>query len=749
MLESDLDKSFLSQFCDKIFEYFESCKQLSFEMYLFMLLGDRKNFDETSFYQKPDWTGVEERFFESVYINVNDDNEKFDFYKSLFKKVEDTNAAMYSCVLNPMCENSSEAIGAYLDAYFELMCSLLETKLICQEAVAYKALRSQLLTGYVQNLENDNGLFYRFFSPIIIEKVVMIYDFTQHFITYYEKISENDKMIKEIFRHLYFEKLSRLFYMNVISEKKHYIYTCDNKQYPIICSREDLSSIMMVKPIRWLDKIRAYIEEYDSDSDKYKGETIRLLVIGYVKIEFKNKTEESSEELRILAQTLNQLYPETNFLFDILINKEDLYFKGMKSNVRFDWENVVFEIRKGDYYEEFLPLNIRKAIMKNDIVLFLDAPCLYEHEFMIEKDYSVNKNCCANVPYENVYAQLKKEDIILPTQSKTAPIHRLVSKLNIIGIDRKSQETNFHYALNDSFATFVQGVVDNQNKDITSKRKDVHILYSSTSSVANSLFALENIAREERYKGKAFRLISFISHAKQDPRKMLLKPSGKMIDENFMVFSLWNMVKNIDITMLENEKWRKNLGTDSVSACQKLMNVFVKFRWSSDFKQFNYEVKLDKSSQDLNLQFIVYVVEELLRAVLLYNGSSIGNCILNSFYNTIYSQIKTVDDAVFYCLFRTRNWKAIEPRVDYAGEFNDESKPVLSVNQPHRWTVVRAINELQKANISLDQYYSVVYELKRNNYDAPKLLYDIYNVCENNGYKDCRLYYNVLKLINN
>lgn len=740
-----MDKSFINLFCNKLFESFKSGDEFSFENYLQVFLGDTQEVHENIFFKKPEWEDVKNNFFSLVYFYDEDRNQKKEFYGILFEKLCNITENMYSSILNSRFKDAEFTMKEYLEVYFDLLHCLLKSELINQEHFVYQELREQLLTGYMCNINKSKSLFYRFFSPVIIEKIMMIYDFTIQFKETIEEINEEHKMIKEIFKHLYFEKISRLFNMNIISSnKKHYVYTVDNRKYPIVCEREALSSIMMIKPIRWLDKIRAYVEEYDSQGNKYINQTVSLMILGYVKLESKNGTI-SSEELKFLDETLKELYPQTKFNFDVFINDKDPYYESFKSDIKLGWENSKFNICKKNHNEIISPIYIYQEIEKHDITLFLDSPCLYEHELMIEKWNSVENGISEKVPYRKVYDNLNKEDIVLPLQSKEVPIHRLISKFNVIGIDRRSQEMYFHYVLNDSFATYLQSMMT--DKEETIKRKDVHILYSSTNSVANSSFALKNLAREERYKGKAFRLISFVANAKQDPKKLLLKQSQKNMEENFMIFSLWNMLKNIDITMADNVKWRKCLGTDSVHICRDLMNVFVKLYWSSDFKSFKYQIKTNASAKYLNMNVVKYSVNELLNAVLVYNSSSIGNCVLNSFYNTIYSQIKTLDDAVFYCLFRTRNWSVIDPSVLYDGEFSDEGKPVLSVNQPHRWTVVRVINELQKPSISLNQYYSIAFELKRNNYDAPRFMSDIYDICEKKGYKKCRLYQNLVKII--
>lgn len=741
-----IDDSFLKRYTDNLFSSSVDL-ELSFDEYLFLFL--KNNDANNSFFQIPDWRVIQEKFFESVYLS---DKKSISIISKLFCKL-DTDINDITKVITPFfIERKSSTkvktfIDNYLNTYYKLINTLLDFKIMQQEYFNNSLLRDQIITGYINNIDGEHcNNYYRFYSPVIIEKVRMTYDFTMSFIKGYNKINKDDHEIISIFQHLYLEKVSRLFFMNIIDKnKEQYIYSNDNVKYPILCNRKNISSIMMVKPIRWIDKIRAYVEEYSDDARKYSGDTIKVMVVGYVKLEIIDPKNVESKELNDLSRTLCQLYPDIKFIFDIYYSKYDVYFNALEEKKIELGDKVKFNISDEDYSNIFMPSTLREKIEEHDIILILDSPALYENEVYVQKDNNFIQRKYDELSYKQLYDDLDKESIILPLESRMAPIHRTIAKLNIIRLKRGEEGTSFHYILNTPLVSYVRDIMDQINASVGNRRKDIHILYSSTNSVANSRFALENIAREERYKGKSFRLISFLAHAQNDPGKSLLYVRKGKNKDIYMTFSLWNIIKNMDITLIEDESLINKLGTNKNNIMTDLRFVFVKMMCSPDFRNISYRISIDSRAKHLDKTEIKILVDQLFNAILNYSDTTIGNCILYSFYNVIYSQIQTIDDAVFYCLFRTRNWEIIKPKINFEGEF-DDSRPVLSVNQPHRWTVVRAINELQKESFSSEKNAKLIYELKRNNYDADELINNIYRVCERYGYVDSRLFYNISKL---
>ena len=758
MLDSSSIESFFDSIGWKILNKIDENGKINFQEYLLLVLEVIQKDEKTNleFCKSPDWREVKKRFFDFAYI----DNKQKKDYEQMFDALQDSYKIAVQKIYTKTLD-VHEVLFEYLSKYFNLLSKMFEDNLINQEGVISSKLYPMILSGCPDEKERKKSgdimkskekncvlrkspVPYNFYSPIIIENFLIIYDYTLHFVeTMFEFDAQNHEIMKKIVQDLYINKCSRLFYMNLISENHHCICTPDNVPFPVVYLRRDLSSIMMIKPIRWFDKIRGYIEglknEQENSDRNNQNQEIKIFVVGYVKLDKDTKGKTISKELERLAYVLNRFDPEKRFFFKIVVNEKDLYFSNFcrEETIEFS-EEVFFNIYKEDYNEVFFATNIDKELRTNDIVLFLDNPNLYQNNFTIENIPSEPRRFQT---YKECYERLDKRNGILPVYFQKAPVHHLISKFNIAGIDRKSKSSILHYNLNDTFLRFVQNKT-NEISESVAGRKDVHIFYSSTNSIANSVVTLTSDVREERYKGKAFRLISMHTNLK----KRNLEKSDLKCKEHFIVFSLWSMVKNIDIHLFNdrNVSLRKKLGIEEKKLYWELMNIFIKLQWTPDFRNFQYQIKINKHDKQvsLNFEYVKKTVEELLNLIFRHNDSAIGNCVLNAFYSTIYSQIDSIDDVVFYCLFRSRNWKVIHPTISFKSETDFNEKPVSSVNQPNRWTIVRAINSLQR-NISPNQYYEISYELQRSSYSVTELLYDIREICEHYGYTKCKLYDNV------
>ena len=769
MLSNSSTESFFDSLGWKILNKIDTDGKIDFQDYL-SLVWESIEKNETShseFCNRPDWEEVKKRFLDFAYI----DNEKEKEYKGMFETLQDA----YGVVVEKIQTAASDAyelLLEYLSKYFDLLSKMFDDNIVRQENVISSKLCPMILSGCpdekeekkavgVKNPEEEKCVAkkspvpYNFYSPIIMENFLIIYDYTLHFAEIMcELDAQNHEIMKKVMQDLYINKCSRLFYMNLISENQPCICTPDNESFPVVYLRSDFSSIMMIKPIRWFDKIHGYIQGCKEEQKNSVGDTekqkIKIFVVGYVKLEKNAEGHTVSEELERLAYVLDCSYgkrakdEKKQFVFEIYVNERDLYFKNFLREESVSCFNCVFNIHKENYSKVFFATKICEALEASDIVLFLDNPNLYQNDFTIE---NVSPETRRLQTYKAYYERVDKKNAILPTHFQTAPIHHLISKFNIVEIDRKRKSSVLHYNINDAFLRFVQKKTKELGEKEEIGRKDVHIFYSSTNSIANASVALENDVREERYKGKAFRLVSMHTN---DLGKRKLKRSDLKCNEHSIVFSLWSMVKNIDIHLFNDRdaSLMKKLGiTEKKELYWWLMNIFIKLRWTPDFRNFQYQIRIDKQDEQplLNFEYVRKTVEELLTLILCHNDSAIGNCALNAFYSTIYSQIDSIDDAVFYCLFRSRNWSVIHPTVSFEYGTDFKENPVLSVNKPNRWTLVRAINALQKP-ISSDQYYGIAYELQKNSYKIAKLLSDICEICEHYGYTECRLYDNVKAL---
>lgn len=328
---------------------------------------------------------------------------------------------------------------------------------------------------------------------------------------------------------------------------------------------------------------------------------------------------------------------------------------------------------------------------------------------------------------------------MMPRVYKNAPVHFTNTLMNNIANYINNPNRVLKYQMNEELINYLNYRISQKGVS-KSNNKKVYILFSSTNSVANSEWSYKNIAREERYNGKAFRLIIFRSDSHSESH--VLVPYQK--PRNFMSFSLWNIIKNIDITLCHSDEMKKII--DEGNKFHALSNIKLVLMWSG-FEEFEISYFINNNFTEKQKMSIEKFIYEIFHILLNKDVETTCFCVNSAFANAIYSRIKYLDDAVFYCLFMTRNWKVINPKITVKpGDENTKNmlESFLSFNQPERWIIVRALNGFQSESFCEDDFYTIHNELKKNKIDTRQFIVDIKNVCEQNNYTNSRLYRNIV-----
>ncbi len=114
----------------------------------------------------------------------------------------------------------------------------------------------------------------------------------------------------------------------------------------------------------------------------------------------------------------------------------------------------------------------------------------------------------------------------------------------------------------------------------------------------------------------------------------------------------------------------------------------------------------------------------------------------------MYNQIEYLDDAVLFCLLKTRRWNVIAPKIEVtSSSFNE--RPKYSVNLLERYVQIKAINELQKSRFSGANFRNIERDFrynKRSDYLA-EFFDELKDICERYEYKNSNLYHNVMDIV--
>lgn len=775
----------------KIAECNSDLQKFTFSSYLKLFLKQRKISKESRFWDKLDWEKVDDfvrnNSFSYFYdkkslINSSQNlNEKYKFFESLCERIYNENDVDDDVLYN--------AAFDYLSAYSSFADRLEKANVLRDSIVFSTPFLDYLRAGYIfddikikKNYNYfNNFVFYRFLSPIILENLCIGYDYLKrgrkslnNILSSEVKNSISDIsfcVLKNMICDIASKKMERCNKNDIISNSNRFVSIYDNVPTPLRVKRNDLSGIEFVRPIRWMDKIRAYMER-QNETENIRPLTIKISIFGYVKVDkyIKLGAEKKflSDDLDLLCSSLYSEYGnEFNFIFHIIVNENDPYFKYAEfdKNDIFKYEpdpdiycpNIEIDISKADYGVIFSPnpKGIRNYIKENEILLILDVPNLYSYEYRLVQKAYFPVNSDSKDPYREGYNGINFESILLSENIYDAPIHAFQSKLNIIALNADAYNDILHYQLRDDMIAVLRRCVLCEEK-----KTDMHILVSYKKSIEYSEIAKKNFAREERNNGKTFGLITVRNTDAKSINKLLVNKGKK----NYIIFSLWNLIKNIDIDITKNKEFiRFFYGNVSISdsetkyyqrkSCYDTMHIYLKMTWKNGFEQFNFEIFDEHDNQHknnfINLNYIKSFLEKLFSLIFHDDNDLVLNCMRSSFYKTIYSQIEYLDDVVFFCLLQTRRWRIIKPTFEVAlSEF--VGKPKLSVNEPECWVQIRAIDKLQSSRFYDEQLQSIKRDFRYSGMEdyVNEFFHDLCFICEKYHYTDTILYNNVIDVLN-
>jgi hypothetical protein len=278
-----------------------------------------------------------------------------------------------------------------------------------------------------------------------------------------------------------------------------------------------------------IEKISAYITEYKTkiEAPGNKSKKIRILIVNSVDLD-----ENSSRGLICLHKYLTRQYPEYCFEYGVYYNVQDEKCK--KYNELENWEFIDDNAVQLEYnklknlpvtlYRDSSPeqrpyLNPRALQYflgkfdsedrsdvegAHDVIFILDCPALYKTDVVPKSDYPLDqfkdwiKTRAVNFPYESIE---KKISLIPPTN---LPIRRMVRQFNMFGLGVMDYEGHFEYAIKEDLIDELRKVTTTEKH----RRIHVHVMLSASHSAENTRAVKWNVAREEQFRGKSFRLFT-------------------------------------------------------------------------------------------------------------------------------------------------------------------------------------------------------------------------------------------------
>lgn len=676
---------------------------------------------------------------------------------------------------------SIDVIDEYLNCFISLSIDVFSRyDIITQDEFEEQRIVERIMNFGLYDEKNQKDILSRYstsiYNPISLEALRRIYSY----IYYYVFVGDYDKIDGEftetLMDGLFVVNIFRAFRRYTSIKGKNFVISFDNIEDELYAtSFETVGSIEYIRPIRLFEKIYKYIEENKCN----KEETLKIAAIGYTYID-------------------NNNCPEIEELLDYYKNSE--LFKERKIKIEIDWlypssvkrNGGGEQIRKEQqdcyllnfkYIDTSLSRSITEEIINDyKLIFFLDIVDFYSDEFDFQRQSSMQQFAISlkNRSYTEEFERLN-----LANDMYASNIFKNISRQWFL----LSQETNVGYCKwGRSFKSYRY---DHLCKLINEKERKTGIIYvSSDFSLRNELFVYTNALRKERYNSKE---INIIKMHKQEPNNMK-QMNFSNIDEILFTFTLWALVKNIDITfkdefieILENQNLISRDSRSEVKShkiikllnlikitlvfqIQDITNIKTTVNWifTDDARNVLDDIVPEKMGNVNDFYTKVYeMIQTSLKFIfeILFSKTSeaIYISLKNSIYDALYGKIISYEHAFVFSLicndmlvlddFKVTRIKTIESfpfqfigNQYKAGLINKQLLPVTPSFFNGK-SFIECITKLTKYTATPSTRELLYSICRRNNVDITDILKQIKEMCEKHNYTESVLYKNVNDMI--
>lgn len=301
------------------------------------------------FFRKSEWDKIKD-WIEKKSFKYNSKKEMMEEkFSEIIEKYEAFFALSNSSNIFDFAR-AGELCFDYLNAYYVLIISMEQNGLLRDDLSYDPSFLAMMMTGYIDLGEasktgnsdsgeafktgnNDSGeaskigysdlgevsnrldkYFYGFYSPIFLENICLFYDFL---LENYKSYAGPSKKIKWVCDDIVRKKFVKMFFSDINIAGKRYATTYYGDKCLCLMNRDYLSSIEPIRPIRWIDKIRSYIDYCQNTSKKFTenengSNIINIAAIGYVKLVENAEGKLCSDELELFGKVLNSLFEKKN-----------------------------------------------------------------------------------------------------------------------------------------------------------------------------------------------------------------------------------------------------------------------------------------------------------------------------------------------------------------------------------------------------------------------------------------------------
>lgn len=557
---------------------------------------------------------------------------------------------------------------------------------------------------------------------------------------------KSDQIIKRMIDSAFSIKIFRKFRHFVVRDDNQALLSCENTDNFLEKRNYKLSSYELIRPVRLFSKIKSFSKK---SFDKFNE--IGITIVGavyidlnYVKTFLGNEIalESYSHEMYQLCTLLKEddVTCKKKYKIDIYLNKNAFSsFKNpwLKETVTCISDNITVDFKFYDYKRLSYKNFIQEMVVDNQLLFILDCPFIYENTKVRLESESLS----------DFYKKLPSnysDDVSLIAES--TPIQKIQTQLNVAMLGKQNKTGTFERRLKEPILKLISNLVENR------ENTEAYVFISSQRSINYSRFLTSCIVRTEKYNGKEIGLIHFVK--KNEPTLFSEKLKSCSI-----VFSLWNIIVNTDVTLIKYFKDVLALGRD---ICTEYVanNILIELSWKNNKNIFDeIDLRICESKQ-LSERYKIFenkdIAELIAKAVTKYIDTifnckailkQILRCMQNSFYNIFFSKIDNIYEIFAFQRLKEKlslnesikvnSAKIVQPDEIVLDAYSDLTK--------YKKTYVDVISNLSQSIPSESIRDILVGIMCANQIDAFEVYNNIINVCEVLDLKDTNLYKNTME----
>lgn len=375
------------------------------------------------------------------------------------------------------------------------------------------------------------------------------------------------------------------------------------------CSK--LSSISLVRAIRFYEKIKTFINELPSafynkfirDEVKKNIKKLNICFVGYTRIIKDKDNRKRAIEIEEVRDLVKRSFNDISINYTVILNS----INKNKQNFKYEKDEDIINVNYIDYSEQFARSNMQKLLGKNHLVFFIDCPNLYYDEFY--PSYDVRGTNIYNILNNTSYSENYNNAELGKNIGAKGILSEIDSQLEALSNRYLSGYGGFQPMVREYILDFIEQTVKESKEP-----KAAYCYLSGMEFLEPSRYEYDNVMHIEKYNSKCFYILKFGNAAgnkmelPEIPDESLRRFDNSVTEP--VCFSLWNIIKNVSIGLKET-LFKPSVDMGEFYTPYLLDNIGIELSWDKTME--NYKIMWGispKIREAINNNKIFYEIDE-------------------------------------------------------------------------------------------------------------------------------------------